>query len=93
MKKDQRETNRGASMLTDEREMKLKRNCRERRNHTRESSSLSPSTAERRELGASLVVANLGFHVDLVLREKSLRCFIFTIWVNNVLRTYVIFIT
>ena len=77
-----KERNRGASMLADEREMQLKRNCRERRNHTRESSSLS--TAKRGGTGvlqffaASLAVNNLGFHIDLVWREKSLHCFIFS---------------
>ena len=85
LKKDQRERNQGALMLPDEREMKMKRNCRERRNHTRESSS-SPSTAERGGTWVLLAVANLEFHVDLVLGEKSLRCFIFAICVNNVLR-------
>ena len=41
-----------------------------------------------------LVVTNLGFHVDLILREKSLHCLIFAICVNNVsYERYVIFIT
>jgi len=45
--RDQRERNGGASMLTNKREMQLKRNCRERRNRKRESSS--PLVAERKE--------------------------------------------
>jgi len=55
MKRDQREKNGGASMLTDEIEMQLKKNCRERRNRTTE--LLSP-TAERRNWGASPDIAN-----------------------------------
>ena len=64
---------------------------------TRESHRRRRRLQREEELGcfyASLVVANLEFHVDLVLREKSLRCFIFAICVNNVsYERYVIFIT
>ena len=82
-------------MLADEREIKLRRNCREEEPHERV--IVITVNCRKEKLGcfyASLAVVNLEFHVDLVLREKSLRCFIFAICVNNVsYERYVIFIT
>ena len=100
-------------MLANEREMQLKRNCREeiphdrvvvvvvvdcreRRNRTRGTVVVDINSREEKFgcFDASLAVTNLGFHVDLVWREKSHAILYLATRVNNMsYECYVIFIT
>jgi len=82
-------------MLADERdaiEEKL-----QRKEEPYEKVAIAVDWSERRNWGcfdASLVVANLGFHVDLVWKEKSLHVLYLATHVNNVsYKYYVIFVT
>ena len=80
MERDQRERNWGASMLADERdtiEEELHRGRTAREGHCRRRRLLQREDALWC-FDALLVVANLGFHVNLTCGEKLLRCFIFS---------------
>ena len=82
LKRDQRERNWGASILVDEKDTIEEKPHREEEPHKSHCCCRHHRLLQREDaLGcfdASLAVANLGFHVDLVCREKSLRCFIFS---------------
>jgi len=65
-------------MLADERDAIEEKLQREEEPHERVAVAVDQKEEELECFDASLAVANLGFHVDLVWREKSLRCFIFS---------------
>ena len=79
-------------MLADERDATEEKLHREEEPHERV--VIAIDCRERRNWGASLAISILRFHVDLVWREKPLRCFILATRVNNVsYECYVIFVS